>query len=242
MKKIPVFFLCSLLLGIVFVLLPWHMEFTGYVLLLLGMGGLVCRLLCKKEKHTLCRILAAAMALCTAALLGAMGFIGVYGAKAAPNPNADYAVVLGAQIHGDQPSRILRERLDCALSFMEENPDCVIIVSGGYGTVERHSEARVMYDYLKSQGADVSRVYMEDAARNTRENLLLSSKIAEDLGLKKENLNIISSRYHLCRSAYIAESLDFSAGTVGAKTETAFFYLNYLLREAFSFVKAFFQA
>lgn len=54
-----------------------------------------------------------------------------------------------------------------------------MIVSGGQGPDEAHTEASVMARYLIEHGADASRVIEEDKASNTRENLLFSSKLAE---------------------------------------------------------------
>ena len=241
MKTAKIIGLPLILAGLLMVFLPYHVEFSGYVLLLLGAGTLVCGLLKEQGKKKLLRLLTIVMAVCTLVLTAACGYIAWYGSYDAYEP-ADYAVILGAQIHENVPSRTLKERLDRGLQFMEENPDTVIIVSGGLGTQEQHSEAKVMYDYLQSQGADMQRVYMEDQSRNTRENLMFSSQIAQELGLDKTCTTIITSEFHLCRAEYIASTLGISAGGVGSATKTPFLLVNYYVREAFSFVKAFFEA
>lgn len=241
MKAAKIIGLPLLLAGLLFVFLPYHVNFSGYVLMLLGAGTLVCGLLKEQGKKKLLALLAGAMALCTVVLTAACGFIAWYGGFDLYDKNADYAVILGAQIHENAPSRTLKERLDRGLAFMEENPDTVIIVSGGLGTEEQYSEAKVMYDYLESCGADMSRVYMEDRSTDTRENLIFSSEIAEKLGLEKSALTIISSEFHLCRAEYIASTLGLSAGSVGSQTKTPFLLVNYYIREAFSFVKAYFE-
>ena len=234
--------LLLILAGLLFVFLPYHVEFTGYVLLLLGAGLMICMLLLEQGKKKLLWLLVSAMTLCTVILAAACGYIAWYGSTDSYEKSADYAVILGAEIKENKPSKILQERLDQGLSFMEENPDTVIIVSGGLGTEELKPEAQVMYDYLQACGADISRVYMEDQSTDTRENLIYSSQIAHQMGLDKSKVTIISSEFHLCRAEYIASTLDISAGGVGSETHEKFLLVNYYIREAFSFVKAFFEA
>lgn len=229
-------------LGIVFLLLPYHVEFTGYVMILLGIGIAVCSWLLRTGVKWAFRILVALMILCVVWLTGSVGIIGLYGNFDASLPDQQYAVILGAQIHGDQPSRTLRERLDTGLKFISENPDTVVILSGGQGADEIMPESQVMYNYLESHGADMTRVYQESRSTNTRENLKFSGDLAESLGLDRTKVTIITSEFHLARAEYIAESLGMAASGVGAKTEALFLRLNYYVRESFSFVKAFVEA
>lgn len=240
MKTAKIIGLPLILAGLFMVFLPYHVEFTGYVLLLLGTGTLACGLLRERGRKKLLVALAAAMTLCSVILGAACGYIAWYGRYDAYEPT-DYAVILGAQVHDDVPSRTLRERLDAGLAYMEENPDTVIIVSGGFGTEEKLSEAEVMYRYLESRGADTSRLYREDKATDTRENLIYSSQMAEELGLDKTRVTVITSEFHLCRAEYIASTLGLGAGGVGSQTQTKFLLGNYYIREAFSFVKAYFE-
>ena len=46
------------------------------------------------------------------------------------------------------PSRALQLRLDTAYDYLVENPDTIVIVSGGKGSNEPVSEAQGMYEYL----------------------------------------------------------------------------------------------
>ena len=58
----------------------------------------------------------------------------------------EYAVVLGAGVHGTTPSRSLRARLEAALKFANENPGSLLVLSGGQGRGEDITEARCMAD------------------------------------------------------------------------------------------------
>lgn len=228
-------------LGFVHVVLPYHVEFTGYVLLLLAAGGFARILLRKNGKRRAAAILLAAMLLCSAVLSASMGAVAVR-ARGSAQPEGEYLVVLGAQTHGDVPSRTLRERLDRAAEFMAEHPGLPVILSGGKGTDETAPEAQVMYRYLEQKGADMSRVHRETGSTNTRENLRFSGDLAAQLGLDRSRAVILSSEFHLARAAYIARSLDMTVTTVAAETKTVFLKWNYYVREVFSFVKAFAQA
>jgi uncharacterized SAM-binding protein YcdF (DUF218 family) len=149
------------ILGIVHVALPYHVEFTGYVFLLLAAGTLLYHILRRKNQRRLAAVLLAAMLLCSAVLTGAVALI-AGSAKGSAEPKGTCLIVLGAQTHGDFPSRTLRERLDRAADFMAEYPDLPVILSGGKGTDETKPEAAVMYDYLAARGVDLTRVYREN--------------------------------------------------------------------------------
>ncbi|MBP3313325.1 MAG: YdcF family protein [Oscillospiraceae bacterium] len=241
MKFLKTICLLLLVAGIAFCLLPYHMEFTGYVLILVGAGLRICLWLFTKGLKLLFGLLLGAVILGTVWLTGSMTVIGLYGSFDATLPQSEYAVVLGAEVQGDIPSVRLQERLDRTLKFMEEYPNTVIILSGGQGEGENLPESHAMYLYLEAHGADMSRVYEESKSRNTRENLMFSGDLAEKLGLDRKKVTIITSDFHLLRAEYIASSLGMEAGSVGALTKDVFFRLNYYVRETFAFVKAIVQ-
>ncbi|MCI8526739.1 MAG: YdcF family protein [Oscillospiraceae bacterium] len=155
---------------------------------------------------------------------------------------ADYAVVLGAQVRGDQPSRTLRERLELTRRFLAENPAAVVIVSGGQGPDEAVTEASAMYAYLEASGADMRRVYKEEEAHDTRQNLQYAAALAVELGLDPARPVIITSDFHLCRAKYIAGTLGLEPCGIGSRTTPWYLALNYGLREVFAFVKAWYVA
>ena len=126
-------------------------------------------------------------------------------------------IVLGCKVYGEHASRSLRERLDAALLYLNENPKSKCIVSGGMGEGEKISEAECMYRYLVKKGVDSSRIIKEDKSTSTRENLRFSRKIIEEYELD-ENIAIATSEYHQYRAAQIAASLGFSVGAVSGHT------------------------
>lgn len=133
-----------------------------------------------------------------------------------PQENATL-IVLGCKVYGEHASRSLRERLDAALIYLEENPNSQCIVSGGMGEREKISEAECMYRYLTKKGINSSRIIKEDKSTSTRENLRFSKKIMEEKGLGN-NIAIATSEYHQYRASQIAKSLGFSVGAVSGHT------------------------
>ena len=181
---IPVWLIAAIaLLGAVCLALPLHIGMTGVCLLLLAAVLLALRILKKKNAPKVwSQILIALTAVSMAVIFGAMGYISVQGkdSRMTPDETPDFIVVLGAQVQGDGPSLTLKKRLDKALEFLQAHPDRTVIVSGGQGPDEAHTEASVMAQYLLAHGADASQILEEPQASNTRENLLFSAKLAEE--------------------------------------------------------------
>ncbi|MCD7957040.1 MAG: YdcF family protein [Lachnospiraceae bacterium] len=125
----------------------------------------------------------AAFALILAALLMILLIGGrIIGAmRAVPQQDLDYVIVLGAQVRGTNPSRALLKRLERAAEYAEENPDTILILSGGQGPDEGISEAECMYRYLTGAGVSEDRLIREDASTSTQENLLFSAEIIHSL-------------------------------------------------------------
>lgn len=126
----------------------------------------------------------------------------VSGMAAKPVSDLDYVIVLGARVRKDQPTRALRKRLDKAMEYAGENPDTILILSGGQGPDEGISEARCMYYYMEEKGMDTSRLRMEDQSTSTLENLRFS---AQFLDKKKDRIGIVSNNFHIFRAMLLAE-------------------------------------
>ena len=79
---------------------------------------------------------------------------------AVAEPDLDYLIVLGAQVKKEGPSKTLRLRLDKAAEYARQNPDTILILSGGQGSDELVSEAQAMQDYLAQAGISRSRTIL----------------------------------------------------------------------------------
>ncbi|WP_254068489.1 YdcF family protein [Brevibacillus sp. 7WMA2] len=153
--------------------------------------------------------------------------------SAVPLP-ADVAIVLGAAVHGDQPSPALAERLEKAFELYQQKYIKSIIVSGGLGKGKEHSEADVMSTYLLKKGVPASSIYLENKAVNTLENLSFSQKIMQENGY--HTALIVSHNYHLMRAMEMANVLAMDAYPVG--TDSASIYIPYYrVKEGFAYTK-----
>lgn len=233
------------LAGAVCLALPLHIGMTGVCLLLLAAVLLALRILKKKDAPRVwSRILIGLTAASMAVIFGAMGYIAVQGRDSSMQEAdvPDFIVVLGAQVQGDGPSLTLKKRLDRTLEFLQANPDKTVIVSGGQGADEVHTEASVMAQYLLARGAQPAQVIEEDQASNTRENLLFSAALAEARGIDTLRVLIVTSDFHMCRAKYIARTLGMEPYGLTSRTWPWILKLNYTLREVFAFCKAVYQA
>lgn len=155
-------------------------------------------------------------------------------ARTDPEPKRDYLIVLGAAVHGDEPSLTLVRRLEGAQAYLETYPHSVAIVSGGQGAGENVTEARAMHDWLIDHGIEEERILMEDKATSTQENLAFSFEIIRARGDEPEGkVAIVSSAYHLYRAKLMARNMGVEAVGVSSPWGYFFVMLNYFIREAF---------
>lgn len=126
----------------------------------------------------------------------------------------DATVVLGAGLAHDRPSPLLALRCDQAVRLCP--PGVPLIVSGGQGPDEPCTEADAMRRYLSGSGHTV---LCEEAATNTRENILYSLDL---LGLHNPHIGIVTSDFHVLRTRGLARELQqerpFSFTVAGSAT------------------------
>ena len=171
-------------------------------------------------QHTAGKVALIACAIITAAVLALFVIVSAKMIKANTHrPREDATViVLGAGINGDRPSRILRERLDAAIEYLEAHPQAVCIVSGGQGPDEICSEAAVMQTYLLEHGIATERIYVEDRSENTAQNIEFSKRIIDENGLSK-NVALVTQEFHQYRAQrYTMKSGFTSVGAITAHT------------------------
>lgn len=116
--------------------------------------------------------------------------------------HADYLIVPGAKVYGDQPSDALRARIDLAWDYLSRNPDTVAILSGGQGSGEDISEAECMRRTLASYGLTEDRMLLEERSTTTAENMQFSYALYGD---PDASVGIVSSNFHLYRSIRLAK-------------------------------------
>ena len=144
----------------------------------------------------------------------------------------DYVVVLGAGVNGTVPSLSLRERLNAAYDYLVAYPEAVCVVSGGQGNGEDITEALCMFNDLTGRGIAPERVWMEDRATNTEENIRFSLDIIEEkTGTRPAEIGLVSSEYHLYRAWLLAGAEGVTSYGIPARTSWVTLRINYFLRE-----------
>ena len=89
-----------------------------------------------------------------------------------------------------------------------------------------------MFDELVKRGIDPERIWMEDKATSTWENLKFSlSLIEERAGVQPLKVGLISSEYHLFRAGLQAREFGITIEGIPARTDWVALRLNYYLRE-----------
>ncbi len=127
----------------------------------------------------------------------------------APPPDAT-VIILGCSVKGEDPSQMLRLRIEAAEEFLKANPGSNAVLSGGQGPGEDITEALCMYRELTKRGIAADRLYMEGLSTSTKENIAFSKDIIEKEGLNTK-VAIVSNNFHLYRASVIVkeEGLEF---------------------------------
>ena len=149
-----------------------------------------------------------------------------------PGKPCDYMVVLGAKVRETGPSVSLWDRIYGAADYMQSHPDVIAVVSGGQGSDEPMSEGQAMYDELVALGIAPERIWIEDQATSTRENINFALDLIEEkTGTRPHTLGVVSSEYHLFRASLFAESCGVDFVGVPARTSRVSQLVNHLMRE-----------
>lgn len=218
-------------LGLFFYYLVYAYQFTGLLLCGLAVVTMIFGVL-NLVKRVIFRTIFLAL-LIVASILAVITGVDIHkSSKGSPDPKADYAIVLGAGVNGTEPSASLRERIHAAKTYAEAYPDAILILSGSQGPNEGISEAQCMYNKLKEAGISPSRLYIEDQAEDTEQNIQYSLNLIEkEFGSAPESVCIISSEYHLLRAGMYGETLGITPLLYPARTENRIYFCNMFLRE-----------
>jgi uncharacterized SAM-binding protein YcdF (DUF218 family) len=147
--------------------------------------------------------------------------------------DADAAIVLGASIEGDQPSPVLRERINHAIELLKSGKVRWIIFTGACPEGCQHAEATVARQYALACGVPADKVLIETKSHTTYQNLYFAREVARENGLAA--FAVVSDPYHLRRAMRMAEELGMDArpsGTPTSKLNNADFLLRETLRNA----------
>ncbi|MEV6274846.1 YdcF family protein [Nocardia sp. NPDC051832] len=175
-------------------------------------------------------------AFAVASVLTAAGYVGfllvafllysfVYG-RVGYQPGMAAIVVHGSGLIGDRVPPLLASRLDRALRVYRAEAAAgrhpLLVPSGGKGSDEAVSEAAAMARYLVERGVPAEALLLEDRSTTTRENLQCTRELLDARGVAGPMV-LVTSNFHILRTAILARQLGLDAEVVGSPT--AFYYL-----------------
>lgn len=150
-------------------------------------------------------------------------------------PEADYIIVLGAQMRDWGPSVVYKARLDSAIEYLNDNPDTKVIVTGGQGANESVSEGEGGKTYLLKQGIAEDRIIVESESLDTDQNISNALNLVEVTADMK--IGIVTNNFHVFRGVMIAKRY-IDADVTGIAAFTEYQYLpNNMVRETFGILK-----
>ena len=89
-----------------------------------------------------------------------------------------------------------------------------------------------MYDWLVARDISPERLWIEDKATSTEENLRFSLDLIEaETGTRPDTVAVISAEYHLARASLLAKQEGITMLGYAAKSTNRFFLCNMYLRE-----------
>lgn len=125
--------------------------------------------------------------------------------------HADCILVLGAGITPDgRPSYMLRDRLDKGIELYEAGVAPKLLLSGDNGQ-ERYDEVNAMKQYVLERGIPETDIFLDHAGFSTYESMYRAKAV-----FQVENAIVVTQKYHLYRSLYIAEQLGLETTGISA--------------------------
>ena len=124
----------------------------------------------------------------------------------------DCILILGAGVKNNEPSKLLKDRLDKTIEIYNQNRNIKIIVSGDSQNPSNYDEITVMRNYLINNGVDKDNIFEDKYGISTYDSIYRIKDI-----VKNKKIIVITQKYHLYRSVYIAREFDLVAVGVSSK-------------------------
>lgn len=126
----------------------------------------------------------------------------------------DCILILGAEIWGDKPSPMLEDRLKEGIVLYKQGTTKKIIMSGDHSR-EDYDEVKIMKEYAESEGVPSEDIFMDHAGFSSYDSVYRAKEI---FGVQK--MIIVTQKYHLYRSLYIAKKLGIEAYGIESNLRT----------------------
>ena len=195
--------------------------------------------------------------LCMAVFLTVEAVVFSAGRKA-PAEDAEYVIVLGAQVRGEMPTLVLSARIRAAAEYLKEHPQAIAVASGGKGSGENISEAEAIRRGLVRLGISEERIFLEDRSTSTAENLRFSAEViqkyeremsgkeeetplcgtnASPIRFVSKNVVLVTNDFHVFRAVKLAKNLGYTDISGLGATEFFAVTIQYYVREFFAITK-----
>jgi uncharacterized SAM-binding protein YcdF (DUF218 family) len=190
-----------------------------------------------------------AVLVCTSAIIVVTGCVAwsIYAySDNSETVQADAAIVLGAEVWGEQPSPVFRERINHAINLYNDGYIHKIIFTGGKGDDDGLAEAIVAQRYAVERAVPEADILIETRSRTTEQNLYYASQVASNQRLTR--FLIVSDPLHMKRAMLLARDMGMNVHPSPTPTtmyqslgtqlrflaRETYFYLTYLLRRPFA--------
>ncbi|WP_332645342.1 YdcF family protein [Lysinibacillus sp. 54212] len=157
----------------------------------------------------------------------------------------DVAVVLGAAAWDDEPSPVLRERINHSIWLYENEYVDKIIFTGGKGEGDPYAESEVARDYAIENNVNPEDILIETKSKITEENL----QYAYEIGVEHDfnTFTIVSDPLHMKRAILMAKNTGMEAYSSPTQSSVytslksklpfflreLFFYIGYIISQPF---------
>lgn len=144
------------------------------------------------------------------------------------------AIVFGAGIRGNQPTPILRDRINAAVDLYRQGKVQKLLMSGDNRQVD-HNEPDVMTRYAIRQGVPAAAIVQDFGGRTTYDTCYRARNI-----FRVRDAVLVTQNYHLPRALYISRGLGMNVQGYGVSDFDRYPSLRtaYLLREFGAIMKA----
>ncbi len=136
-------------------------------------------------------------------------WIEIFGSKyieaSATPEHRDFAIVLGASVHGDTLSDALHERMMKGLELQRSGVVDKVLISGD-GTDQWYNETAAMERFALRNNMPREHLYIDQEGYNTLASLARAKNVFE-----VNSAYVISQDYHLTRAVWIARSYGIDA-------------------------------
>lgn len=149
----------------------------------------------------------------------------------AEQPKAQAAIVLGAKVWSDgTPTPTLADRVAAGVALYRAGKVEKLLLSGDHGTTS-YDEVDSMRRYAMKLGVPKKDIFMDHAGFNTYDTMYRARDV-----FKVKKAIVVTQKYHLWRSVFLARSLGLEAS--GLPADKSPMHTRDLIRETLARVKA----